>query len=64
MAESCLAIDPSMTMYPAFSMTVPKEGMGLLVVVNDEDGARPHCDVFQNVVAPSRATTRYVEGSV
>ena len=40
---------------PGLFQHLPKEGTDLLVVVNDENGARTHCDVFQDVVPASRA---------
>lgn len=40
---------------PGFFQYSTKEGTDLIVVVDEEDGARIHCDVFRDVMAGLRA---------
>ena len=56
LAESFLTIGRLDDHVPGLFQHLPKEGTDLLVVVNDENGTRSHLEVFQDVVAASRAT--------
>lgn len=54
-AESCPAIGRLHDPVPRLFQHQSKDATDLLVVVNDENGARSHVEVFLDVVAASRA---------